>query len=91
MSCVGCHRRRPRVLKLELGLRIVEAYGHRIALHCKALDTEVCGTPHLVQHHLCVGCFQNLLNRFLGNPQNMVFLVIGSDARHLFERIVPVD
>ena len=59
-------------------------------MNTKILDTEIAGAPHFVQHHLCVRCVHYFRYSSLGDPENVVLLVVGADAGHLFEGIIPV-
>ena len=73
------------MLKLQSGLWLVETDSRRVALWGNALNAQVGGTPHFVQHHFGVWSLQYLLDGFPGNPQDMVLLIVGTDAVHLLE------
>ena len=85
MFCVRCHRRWPWMLKLEFRLWVVKADSSRVALERDTLDAQVGGTPHLVQYHFGIGCLHDFLHRLAWHPQNVVLLVVGADAVHLFK------
>ena len=90
MTGVGRHRRRPGVLELNFRLWIVKTHGGRVTLNINAFDAEVAGAPHFVQYHLCVRCVQYFRDSSLGDPEDMILLVVGADAGHLFEGVFPV-
>ena len=85
MLRVRRHRRGPGMFKLQSVLWLMEANSRGIALWGNALDAQVGGAPHFVQHHFGVWSLQNFLHRFPGNPQHMVLLVVSTDAVHLLE------
>ena len=85
MLGIWCHRRGPGVLELQLGFRVVEAHGNGVALHRHALDAQVGGAPHLVQHQFEVFTIYYVGYGGLGYPEDVVPFVVGADAVHLFE------
>ena len=78
------------MFELNLRLGIMETHTSGITLNINALDAKIAGAPHFVQYHFCIRRVHYFRYSSLGDPEDMILLVVGADAGHLFEGIIPV-
>ena len=86
IASVGCyHRARPRVLKLNAALRVMETDSRRVACDVNGFYTQIGHTPHFVEHHFGVGRIRYLLHGLGRNPNHTLCLIYATNAIHLLK------